>query len=62
MEISVLADGISGLIELGDFDLEANPLKVYERMDQQTKEDIGGVPESLPKDITVPRLQVAGML
>lgn len=48
----VLAGKINSLIELHDDDLEINPLKVYENMVNQIKEDKGELPSYLPRSIT----------
>src|SRR5437868_13954708 len=45
---TVLADRINSLIEKKDADLEINPLIVYERMCQQTEEDTGSLPPTMP--------------
>ncbi|RKF54088.1 GTPase-activating protein [Golovinomyces cichoracearum] len=49
---TVLADRINSLIELKDLDLEINPLKIYERLMDESEEDIIGQATELSKGTT----------
>ncbi|KAI0998438.1 GTPase-activating protein [Podosphaera aphanis] len=49
---TVLADRINALIEMKDLDLEINPLKVYERLVENSDKDDLDKPDPFPKGIS----------
>ncbi|BFZ59103.1 RasGAP protein [Saitoella coloradoensis] len=49
---SVLAERINSLIEHKDLNLEINPLSVYDQMVDQIEEDMGTLPEGMPRRVT----------